>query len=240
MRTRVYAAILSAVALSCVFPSHTAPEPLEPIEDDPDLPRVLLIGDSISIGYTLPVRSLLDGVANVHRIPVNGGPTSRGVAHIEEWLGDGDWDVIHFNFGLHDLKMDEEGNHQVPPEQYRKNLEKLVTRLEATGAELVCATTTPVPQNVGGPARSPADVLVYNRIAKDIMRRHNIRVNDLYSFAWVRLESIQRPRNVHFTEKGSAVLGEQVAYSIRKALGINAARPSEHAQVTDGHQQSDT
>ena len=70
----------------------------------PGLPRVLLIGDSISIGYTLPTRELLDGKANVHRIPTNGGPTTRGLEQLDRWLGDSRWDVIHFNFGLHDLK----------------------------------------------------------------------------------------------------------------------------------------
>ncbi len=42
---------------------------VRPIKDVPGLPRVLLIGDSISIGYTLQVRELLKGKANVHRIP---------------------------------------------------------------------------------------------------------------------------------------------------------------------------
>jgi hypothetical protein len=66
------------------------------------LPRVLLIGDSISMGYTLDVRELLKGKANVHRIPTNGGPTTNGLKNIKAWLGDSKWDVIHFNWGLHD------------------------------------------------------------------------------------------------------------------------------------------
>ena len=69
-----------------------------------DLPRVLIIGDSISIGYTLPVRKLLDGRANVHRAAANCGPTTRGLESLDAWLGDKPWDVIHFNWGLHDLK----------------------------------------------------------------------------------------------------------------------------------------
>ena len=48
------------------------------VEDVPGLPRVLLIGDSISIGYTAPVREMLKGVANVHRPLTNCGPTTRG------------------------------------------------------------------------------------------------------------------------------------------------------------------
>src|SRR5690349_9672394 len=65
--------------------------------DVKDLPRVLLIGDSISIGYTVPVRKILATKANIHRIPDNGGPTTNGLANLHTWLGDGHWDVIHFN-----------------------------------------------------------------------------------------------------------------------------------------------
>ncbi len=74
------------------------------VTDDPKLPRVLLIGDSISIGYTVPVRELLAGQANVHRPLTNCGPTTRGLEQLDGWLGEEKWDVIHFNFGLHDLK----------------------------------------------------------------------------------------------------------------------------------------
>ena len=58
-----------------------------PVMDNPKLPRVLLIGDSISIGYTLPTREFLKGKANLHRIPTNGGPTTKGLASIDAWLG---------------------------------------------------------------------------------------------------------------------------------------------------------
>ncbi|MFW5868940.1 MAG: SGNH/GDSL hydrolase family protein, partial [Armatimonadota bacterium] len=145
-----------------------------PIEDDPNLPRVLIIGDSISMGYTLPVRKKLEGEANVHRAPTNCGPTSRGVQHIDEWLGDGNWDVIHFNFGLHDLKvMEETGKHQVPIDEYEENLEQMVARMKQTGAELVWASTTPVPDPVNGPERRSEDVVRYNRVAEAVMREHS-------------------------------------------------------------------
>ena len=57
------------------------------VKDDPALPRVLLIGDSIWKRYALPTRSLLQGKANVHRIPVNGGPTIIGLENLDRWLG---------------------------------------------------------------------------------------------------------------------------------------------------------
>jgi len=72
------------------------------VQDDPKLPRVLLIGDSVSRGYTQAVRRALAGKANVHRAPANCGPTATGLKKMDVWLGDGKWDVIHFNFGIHD------------------------------------------------------------------------------------------------------------------------------------------
>src|SRR5436190_22951525 len=72
------------------------------VPDTPSLPRVLLIGDSISMAYTIPTRRLLQGRANVHRIPMNGSSTEVGMANLDAWLSDGKWDVIHFNWGLHD------------------------------------------------------------------------------------------------------------------------------------------
>ena len=187
------------------------------VKDDPKLPRVLLIGDSISIGYTAPTRKLLEGKANVHRIPENAGPTSNGVAKINKWLGDGKWDVIHFNWGLHDIKLDA-GSRQVPIDQYEKNLRELVKTLKATNARLIWASTTPVPEGKLNPPRKSSDVEAYNAVAKRIMDENGVAVNDLYAFALPRLKEIQRPVNVHFTEAGSEVLARQVAAAIEKAL----------------------
>jgi lysophospholipase L1-like esterase len=189
------------------------------VKDDPNLPRVLLIGDSISIGYTPDTRKLLAGKANVHRIPTNGGPTTTGLANLKEWLGTSKWDVIHFNWGLHDIKMDK-GPHQVPIDQYEKNLRDLVKQLKATGAKLIWASTTPVPEGKLTPPRQNKDVIAYNAVARKIMEENGVAINDLYDFALPRLDKIQRPVNVHFTPEGSTTLAEKVAQAIQKALPI--------------------
>src|SRR3954452_7501628 len=152
------------------------------VQDVPGLPRVLLIGDSISIGYTLPARALLDGKANVHRILTNGGPSINGLQNLRDWLGKQKWDVIHFNFGLHDLKIMEGGRHQVEFDEYETNLVELVKQLKATEAKLIWATTTPVPEGKLDPPRRPSDVPVYNAVAKKIMDSSGIPIDDLYSF----------------------------------------------------------
>jgi hypothetical protein len=70
---------------------------------DPSLPRVLLIGDSISMGYTPGVRALLADQVNVHRPAANCGATFIGLRDLDKWLNGKTWDIIHFNFGVHDL-----------------------------------------------------------------------------------------------------------------------------------------
>ncbi len=194
-----------------------APDPaFAQIVDEPNLPRVLLLGDSISIGYTIAVREALAGKANVHRPADNCGPTIKGLELLDKWLGDGKWDVIHFNWGLHDLKYIGD-KQQVPLPDYEKNLTKLVERLKQTGAKLVWCATTPVPEG-SSPPRNDADVVAYNAAAARIMKANNIPTNDLYAFALPRLKEIQRPANVHFSPEGSKVLAEQVARSILDAL----------------------
>lgn len=195
---------------------------MKPIEEVAGLPRVLLIGDSISIGYTLATRKILEGKANVHRALTNCGPTSKGVQSLDSWLSDkrlgaGKWDVIHFNWGLHDLKYMKDDKQQVPIDQYEKNLCELVQKLKQTGAELIWASTTPVPEGVK-PKRLDTDVVAYNEVAKKIMDENGIAINDLYSFALPKLKEIQRPANVHFPPQGSQALAERVAAAIEEAL----------------------
>ncbi len=200
-----------------------APKPVSPamapIEDVEGLPRVLLIGDSISIGYTLTVRDELKGVANVHRIPANGGPTSRGLASIDKWLGDGKWDLIHFNWGIHDLRHMEDGKRQVEPADYEANLRQLVDKLQATGAKLIWASITPIPEGKLNPDRTFGKVPEYNAIAAKVMEEKRVQINDLYTHIMPQFDELHKPADLHYLPEGSVVLGKKVAQEIRAALG---------------------
>lgn len=212
------ATILVLLSCSIVFAQTPLNPVYEPVAEKPGLPRVLIIGDSISVGYTLPLRKLLADEANVLRIPANGGTSGNGVFNVESWLGKQKWDVIHFNFGLHDLKRLSDGEPQVPLALYERYLRLFVTRLKSTGAKLIWATTTPVPEGDVAPPRKPEDVGAYNAAALRVMKDHGVAIDDLYAFALPRLKEIQHPVNVHFTPAGSDALARQVAAAIRKAL----------------------
>lgn len=201
------------------------------VADDPSLPRVLIIGDSISIGYTAGVRGNLKGIANVHRIPGNAGHTGMGIASLEKWLDPekGSWDLIHFNWGLWDLcyrnpKSTTQGNRDKlngklthTPEQYAANLETLVTRLKKTKATLIFATTTPVPTGEAG--RKVGDDKIYNEAALAVMRKHDIGITDLHAVMEGKMDRFgQKPGDVHFTPEGSALLAMAVSQRIKDAL----------------------
>lgn len=196
--------------------AKTPPE-FKQVEEDPKLPRVLLIGDSMSIAYTLPVRELLAGKANVQRIPANGATTDEGIKKIDAWLGEKKWDVIHFNWGLHDLKVTK-GGHQVEPSKYEANLRELVKKMKSRSAKIIWASTTPVPEGKVNPPRNPADVEAYNAAAKKVMDENQVPIDDLYALVMPRVAEIQQPVNVHFKPAGSKILAEQVASKILEAL----------------------
>ncbi len=188
------------------------------IKDTEGLPRVLLIGDSISIGYTLTVRKLLEGKANVHRIPTNGGPTKNGVANLSKWIGTSKWDIIHFNFGLHDLKHMEDGKRQVEPADYEHNLRSLVAELKKTGAKLIFATTTPVPEGKLTPPRTFGDVTIYNAIALKVMKENAVAVDDLNAAVAPEIAKLQNAHDVHYNAEGYKVLGQAAAKVIAEEL----------------------
>ncbi len=193
------------------------------VEDDPALPRVLIIGDSISIGYTPAVRTLLQGKANVHRIPANGGNTQKGLEHLEAWLGEKKWDVIHFNWGLHDIKrtqgaeLDASKEKAITPEAYEANLRTLTQRLQKAGTKLIWAATTPVPEGAKG--RIPGDEIAYNKIAAKVMADLKVPINDLHGYVRPQLATYQKPADVHYLPEGYAFLGTRVTEQILSNLG---------------------
>lgn len=216
---------------------------------EPALPTVLVLGDSISIGYTPPLTAELKSVANVVRptaangSPVNCSGTQNGVAKVESWIARvGKPDVITFNFGLHDMKREtrDAAGKVVPsneatdppqsdPETYRANLLQIVEKLEATGAKLFFVTTTPVPPGGVSPYRDLGDPLLYNGIARQVVEPRGIEVIDLWSVAAAKPEWM-RPVNVHFSDEGSAGLAAAIAGPVRKSLAnLEVARRSQVA-----------
>jgi len=205
--------------------------------DDPKLPRVLVIGDSISMNYHESAKAALKGVANYHRNEGNSFSSVHGVNNAELWLGNyqekgGQWDVIQFNHGLHDLKQaydkasDTFGEYAVSKELYKASLEKEIAILKKTGAKLIWCTTTPVPTDIKSEyARRKGAAKEFNEAALEVMKRHpEILINDLHGLvgeAFV-FNDWWDTKDPHFYKpEEQQALGKAVAEAVRKALAEN-------------------
>jgi hypothetical protein len=195
-----------------------------------DLPKALLIGDSISLGYTPHVVAALKGKVEVKHHRGNAQHTGTGLKMLDRWIGETEWDVIHFNWGLWDLcyrhpqsnvqgrRDKERGTLTTSLELYEKNLDQLATRLKKTHAKLIWAHTSTVPKGEAG--RKVGDDDKYNQAAVRVMKKHGIEINDLNALTdSFPAELFVRPGDVHFKTEGSRKLGQAVAVKIMKALG---------------------
>jgi lysophospholipase L1-like esterase len=199
------------------------------------LPSVLLLGDSISQGYTPIVRELLADKCNVLRPRANCGDTKAGLRYLDDWLAGRHWDIIHFNWGLHDLchrhpdsilygnRDKENGLVSVPLDLYRANLDILVKRLQKGSDRLIWANTTVIPTGEAG--RFEGDELRYNEVAQKVMQKHGVMINNLYKTTVSFPASMfVAPCDVHFSEEGYTILARQVADHVLKAMALGAGR----------------
>jgi acyl-CoA thioesterase-1 len=139
---------------------------------------------------------------------------------MDAWLGDKNkkWDVIYFNFGLHDLEIVGTGKRAVEPADYEKNLRALVMKYKATGAKLIWAATTPIRDGENAPRRAFGRVPEYNTIAQRVMTENGVTIDDLNTAITPHLEELQIPKDIHYKPVGYLFLAKQVAASIEAAL----------------------
>jgi len=221
--------IVLALALGAASAIHAADEPkatspsLESIEwcdiwishaNETNLPRVLLIGDSITRGYYPEVEKRLAGKAFVARLA-----TSRFVAdpvllkEIALVLDEAKFDIIHFNNGMHGWQHTEE--------EYRKSFPQFVgaIRAHAPQAKLIWATTTPLRDGKAVTYDTQAEysderVAARNAIAEEIVTAQKISIDDLN--APMRGHPEYHSDNVHFNNQGIQIQAAQVAAQIEK------------------------
>ena len=189
-----------------------------------NLPLVVLIGDSIRMGYQAQAASELAGRAEVWAPAENGGDSRKVLAHLAPWVLVRQPDIVHVNCGLHDLKRAFGAEPEVPLAEYERNVRQILQRLQRElDGGVVWATTTPVDeswhhQNKGFD-RLEADVDAYNAAARAVAEALGVPIDDL--FAVVERGGKARlltQDGVHFTAEGSQLLGRAVAKCAWKHL----------------------
>src|SRR5271170_7705771 len=184
--------------------------------NETNLPRVLLIGDSIVRDYYPEVERRLAGKAFVARLS-----TSRFISdpvllkEIELVLGGTKFDVIQFNNGMHGWQHTEA--------EYRKAFPKLIKtiRAHAPKAKLIWATTTPLRDGKGVTGDSNAKysderIAARNAIAAEFVTAQNIPIDDLNAAMQGHPE--YHSDNVHFNGQGIQIQAAQVSAEVAKLL----------------------
>jgi lysophospholipase L1-like esterase len=191
--------------------------------------RVVLIGDSIRMGYGPVVKAELEGEAEVWGPQENGAHTVNVLLNLSQWVLKRQPDIVHVNAGLHDLKTDRyEGRDTVVPiAHYRDNVAHILQLIRRnTGATVVWATTTPVDHDRAHAAHASArdfsryneDVIAFNAAAVAVAGGMGVPVNDLYSVIADGGSSWLSEDGVHFAPDGCLALGRAVAEFLRPML----------------------
>lgn len=188
------------------------------------MPDVVLIGDSIRMGYEATVRAQLPNL-DIWSPEQNGGDSRRIRENLNAWAKVHTPQIIHINCGLHDLKKDfETATPSVPLNEYIENVTHILTHLQnETEATLIWALTTPVNETWHherkGFDRFESDVVSYNQAAQKICDTLKIPVNDLYAtINNAGRDTLLKPDGVHFDEAGCDLLGKAVAQTIQSQL----------------------
>ncbi len=216
--------LMMVLSVACTTTTHTVryPEPVReniewcrvwmPHANQNKLPRVLLIGDSFTVGYFSGVEERLEDVAYVGYLA-----TSRSVCdpiffdELQTVLKQYDYEVVHFNNGLHGWGYSEE--------QYRQGLQHFlqVLRSKAPNAQLIWAQSTPHDIEPGQTNSKNRRIHARNQIARQIMGDAGIPMNDLYKLCIHRSE-LYSGDNVHFNNNGKELQAGQAASLVRERL----------------------
>jgi len=233
--------LTAALNTATALPPPGASYPRESIEwcdiwiphsNENKLPRVLLLGDSITRAYRPEVEKRLNGRAYVAQLASSAFVSDPALlAQVAMVLDNNNFDVIHFNNGMHGWEHSEQ--------EYQQGLPVLIEtiRKHAPNAKLVWASTTPLrddstPAGTGAPKDSAsaesgrlmtladvkkvsdARIRARNAIAEKIMAANRIPIDDLYSLSAGHPE--QHSDNVHFNGSGVNLQADQVAQSVTK------------------------
>lgn len=220
----IYLGVLAVIA--------AGPAPA-PAQDTTPRPTIVLIGDSIRMGYAPLVSKQLQGQAVILSHEPNGGDSANVLKNLEDWAVATKPDIIHFNCGLHDLKRSHENStHQVEPADYEKNLRAIVERLrQSTKARVVFANTTPIlddrhAQRKADFDRLEADVARYNEIAQRVMAELGVPIHDLHGLVQASgPEQALGPDGTHFTPEGNHLLADAVTDCLKRQITLWSWKP---------------
>lgn len=191
--------------------------------------KILLLGDSIRKGYDRYVKESMANIAEVCYPEQNCQHTTNILRDLHNWISNlkcNDADAVHWNVGHWDTLKIYGDDCLTRPEVYADNLERISKRLEflLPNAVQIFATSTPVIESgylEGFEMRYNADVERYNEIAKEVLGKRGVIINDLYALVKDNHERLQSDQSHYYTADGTEVLGSAVNEIICDTLRID-------------------
>lgn len=177
-------------------------------------PHLLVIGDSISIGYTPYVAESLRGDITVTHPNDNCRYSAYTLQHVDEWIALQKPTVITWNNGIWDCTTATYST----PDEYEANLLLIAPKLKATGAKVYFITTTDIPVHADTTGYILGCEVERNEIARRVMADEAIEVVDLNAVALTIPElhtAVDTQDNVHFQNVGYQILGDAIVKAIR-------------------------
>ncbi len=192
--------------------------------------KIVLIGDSIRMGYDKYVKDALKNSAEVYYPEDNCRFAEYVLRYAHEWKEKfcckDDVDLVHFNAGLWDCLEAFDGEPHSTLDFYEYEIERVALRLRMLfpEAKLVFATSTPVIEEKCAPnfKRHNSTIEKFNEAAKGVMKKHGVIINDLYILAQSFPEKYHSDAVHFYTPEGTEAIGGKVLSVICNELGISA------------------
>ena len=182
--------------------------------DKNDLPRVLLVGDSITVGYQEFVREALRNKCYVDFIATSYAIDSDiYFSVINAIVNDSKYNLIHFNNGLHGI--------HISAKDYKTRLENILSILSQK-SKIILANTTIVYTSGNTNTDTPWYPIVQERNEKlsEICKNNDYPLNDLFSISQTIKAEDRKEDGTHYKECGSKILAKAVVNKIKTELGI--------------------
>lgn len=202
--------------------------------------KVLLLGDSICLGYGQKVKEMLSDIAEVKTTKENAQWTKYTYWNFELWAGEEHYDVIHWNNGIWDLHLIDNDEHFCSLEEYVRDNERLKLLISKYADTMIWATSTPAGKVLdqrkalnalantnrafkerfltSGQKDWNRSIRVYNDAAIQLYQSLGVEIDDLHGVLSEHLEDYLSPDGIHPNAKGYDALASHVADVIRNAL----------------------
>ena len=214
-----------------------------PSIEDPSLPRILIIGDSISGHYHERLRLLMQGKANIigeaslspRRDPKKSfwasvsnrfyrtDSATKGDDFKDYLAESGPWNIVHFNIGIHMFSKAQPGDEK----PYAEKLRQVVQTIRDSGAICLFAnsTGTVADNTIPNSPNYLTNCKAFNAAAEEVMREMGVPVTDIYGLIQPRIKELISGDLIHTNAEADQMMAELIAKRLNDTIATLPPKP---------------